>query len=258
MDDSFQPTIDMLLNVAVFAWFGAVCPWSLFNNSPVIPIWRLIILAVLVLLFRRPPIVYLMHRFIPQIEQKRQALFVGFFGPIGVSAVFYIHVSAEYLSNVVDPATGSQREDARQLAEVIEVVVWFMVICSIVVHGLSIPLAKLGLYIPRTLSRATSESPEPGSRSPNATSFRMPAGAVAASSMLRDRRGKRENAEGNGAVKGVDKFDISRPQGLFRIGRPVGVKDGEVGEGGPSTLSPAATTASSATVAENGAAGTER
>ena len=25
-DDSLQPTIDMLLNVSVFMWYGAVCP----------------------------------------------------------------------------------------------------------------------------------------------------------------------------------------------------------------------------------------
>jgi NhaP-type Na+/H+ or K+/H+ antiporter len=31
-----------------------------------------------------------MHKWIHQIEEARQAIFVGFFGPIGVSAVFYL------------------------------------------------------------------------------------------------------------------------------------------------------------------------
>lgn len=93
-----------------------------------------------------------MHKFIPQIEEKRQAIFVGFFGPIGVSAVFYLYISLEFLETIT--VDGVQRQDAEHLAEVISVVVWFLTICSIVVHGLSIPLGKLGFFLPRTLSRA--------------------------------------------------------------------------------------------------------
>lgn len=129
-DDSFQPTIDMLLNVTIFIWFGAVCPWAEFRNNTVIPIYRLVPLGILVLMFRRLPIVYTMHKFIPQIEQKRQALFVGFFGPIGVSAIFYLYISLEFLDLV--KVDGEIREDAQYLKEVLNVVIWFLVICSIV------------------------------------------------------------------------------------------------------------------------------
>jgi hypothetical protein len=170
MDDSFQPTIDMLLNVTIFIWYGAVCPWHEFTHNSVIPIYRLIFLGILVLLLRRLPIVYAMHWQIPQIEQKRQALFVGFFGPIGVSAIFYLYVSLEFLNKIT--VNGEIREDAQYLKEVMNVVIWFLCICSVVssspyirhppsnrhqvVHGLSIPMAKLGLFIPRTLSQALS------------------------------------------------------------------------------------------------------
>ncbi|KAF1943361.1 hypothetical protein EJ02DRAFT_142832 [Clathrospora elynae] len=154
MDDSFQPTIDMLLNVSIFIWFGAVCPWSSFAHNAVIPLYRLISLGILVLLFRRPPIIFAMHKQIHQIEQRRQALFVGFFGPIGVSAVFYLIISLEFLRGI--KVDGVVREDAAFLMEVMNVVIWFLVICSIVVHGLSIPMGKLGFFIPRTLSTALS------------------------------------------------------------------------------------------------------
>lgn len=120
----------MLLNVSIFLWFGAVCPWSSFAHNNVIPIYRLIFIGILVLLLRRPPIVYLMHKKIQQIEQKRQALFVGFFGPIGVSAIFYLYVSLEFLPTVDDD--GNERPDALKLGEVMNVVIWFIVICSIV------------------------------------------------------------------------------------------------------------------------------
>lgn len=154
LDDSLQPTIDMLLNLSIFMWFGAVCPWHSFVSNNVIPIYRLIPLGILVLLLRRLPVVLAMHKKIHQIEELKQAIFVGFFGPIGVSAIFYLYVSREFLRQVT--VNGMVREDAARLAEIMDVVIWFLAICSIVVHGLSIPLGKLGFYLPRTISTAIS------------------------------------------------------------------------------------------------------
>lgn len=155
-DDSLQPTIDMLLNVSVFMWYGAVNPWHHFVSNHVIPIYRLVPLGILVLLFRRLPMVLTYHKLgvIHQIEDIRHALFVGFFGPIGVSAIFYLYISREFLREIT--VDDIPRHDAQILAEIIEVVVWFLVTCSIVVHGLSVPLAKLGFYLPRTISTAIS------------------------------------------------------------------------------------------------------
>lgn len=130
LDDSLQPTIDMLLNLAIFMWFGAVCPWSSFANNNIIPIYRLIFLGILILLVRRLPIIFSMHPYIHQIENKLLAAFVGFFGPIGVGAVFYLSVSREFLRKIT--VNGEMREDAQQVAEAVDVIVWFLVICSIV------------------------------------------------------------------------------------------------------------------------------
>lgn len=120
----------MLLNLSIFIWFGAVCPWDSFVHNDIIPIYRLIALGVLILLFRRIPIIYLLHYHIRQIEEKQQALFAGFFGPIGVSAVFYLYISLEFLKKVT--VEGVVRDDAARLAEVMDVVIWFLAICSIV------------------------------------------------------------------------------------------------------------------------------
>ncbi|KAL2041593.1 hypothetical protein N7G274_005377 [Stereocaulon virgatum] len=162
-DDSLQPTIDMLLNLSIFMWFGAVCPWASFAKNDVIPVYRLIFLGILILLFRRLPVVFALHWKIWQIEEKQQALFVGFFGPIGVSAVFYLYISLDFLRMIT--VDGVVREDAQKLEDVFTVVIWFLAICSIVVHGLSVPLGKLGYRLPRTLSsamgsRSVSEDPE--------------------------------------------------------------------------------------------------
>ncbi|KAL8397725.1 hypothetical protein RB594_004433 [Gaeumannomyces avenae] len=152
-DDPIQPTVDMLLNVAVFMWLGAACPWASFWSGEVVGPGRLAALGVLVLLFRRLPAILGLYRRIPQIEDGRQALFVGHFGPIGVSAIFYLYVGLEFLQTVT--VGDAQRSDAKQLGEVMSVVIWFLVICSVVVHGLSIPAAKLGsrvwaTAVPRT------------------------------------------------------------------------------------------------------------
>ncbi|KAI2631948.1 Sodium/hydrogen exchanger family-domain-containing protein [Hypoxylon sp. NC1633] len=156
---SLQPTIDMLLNVTIFMWYGAVCPWSSFVANGVIPIYRLIPLGILILLFRRLPFVLAFYKKIPQIDGLRQAIFMGFFGPIGCSAVFYLYVTLEFLTTLNPNQGGVPRWDVAHLQEAVSVIVWFMVVCSVVVHGLSIPLGKFGFYLPRTISRTLS-SPE--------------------------------------------------------------------------------------------------
>ncbi|KAF2269004.1 putative Na/H antiporter [Lojkania enalia] len=236
MDDSFQPTIDMLLNVSVFIWFGAVCPWYDFVYNSVIPIYRLIFLGILVLLLRRPPIVFTMHKKIHQIEETRQALYVGFFGPIGVSAIFYLYISLEFLRGIT--VDGEVREDADYLMQVLNVVVWFLCICSIVIHGLSIPLGKLGFYLPRTISNAIStdaDEPEP---------FHVREHAAGAEQEMES--GLRRRA-GNDSSQNV-------PQRLVRIGRSI-IRPSEPNSanqtrassraGVPSTNGPLAATSSS-------------
>ena len=71
-----------------------------------------------------------MHWKIHQIEEKQQALFVGFFGPMGVSAVFYLYISLEFLREL--KVDGVLREDASTLIEVMTAVIWFLAICSTV------------------------------------------------------------------------------------------------------------------------------
>ena len=247
LDDSLQPTIDMLLNLSVFMWFGAVCPWTMFLNNDVIPIYRLVFLGILILLFRRVPIVYAMHLKIRQIEEQRQALFVGFFGPIGVSAVFYLYISLEFLQEIT--VDGVQRKDAVRLGEVMTVVIWFLAICSIVrpiqpqpwaglicrqvVHGLSIPLGKLGFYLPRTITNAldstSRDEPEP---------FHIAEHLQHGAQHIRQHHPIHSQA-------GRRNADQSPPRPVFRIGRSViGERNSEAGT--PHVVSPRAASPSPA------------
>lgn len=130
LDDPLQPSMEMLLNLAVFMWFGAVCPWESFWSADVIHPVRLFAIGVLVLLLRRIPTILGLHSYIRQIQGRNQALFVGYFGPIGVSAIFYLYVGLEFLETM--SSDDGQRDDAKQLGDNMMVVIWFLVICSIV------------------------------------------------------------------------------------------------------------------------------
>lgn len=131
-DDSLQPTIDMLLNVTIFLWYGAVIPWAEFGHNSVLSTWRLVVLGILVLLLRRLPWVFGMHRWIHQIEEVRQAIFVGFFGPIGVSAVFYLFVTLEFIEGHLSDDDGVPRSDVTNFSDTVRIVVWFLAVCSVV------------------------------------------------------------------------------------------------------------------------------
>ncbi|KAK3683578.1 Sodium/hydrogen exchanger family-domain-containing protein [Podospora appendiculata] len=213
IDDSLQPTIDMLLNVSIFMWYGAVCPWHSFLDNGVIPIYRLIALGILVLLFRRLPWVFAVHKFIPQIQEVRQAIFVGFFGPVGVSAVFYLYITLEFIDSL--KVDGKQRADVENLEEVVRVVVWFLAICSIIVHGLSIPLGKLGFYLPRTLSGRVSGAASTD-RDGAAPPFRL---GSRATTFVTDRlRSRRNSSDETPAAAGAGAGPI---QPVYRIGGTV-------------------------------------
>lgn len=69
---------------AVFVFIGTLIPWSeMVNASPDITIGRLFGIGILILLFRRLPWVLATYKFNPAIENMAEAVFTGWFGPIG-------------------------------------------------------------------------------------------------------------------------------------------------------------------------------
>lgn len=96
-DESFQDVIDSLLNTGTFIYIGAILPWSEFGNADIgLSAWRLVIIAILVMLFRRFPWVMACYKFMPDLKDNLQdALFTGWFGPIGVSAIYYIQIGLD-------------------------------------------------------------------------------------------------------------------------------------------------------------------
>ncbi|GAA5805596.1 hypothetical protein HPULCUR_011116 [Helicostylum pulchrum] len=124
-------------------------PWSLFHDISIqIDLWRLLVLALLVLLFRRLPVVLTLYKFIPAVRTWREAVFTGWFGPIGVGAIFYYSIALESLP--IDGPNAHARE-------VLKPIIYFMVLTSVITHGITIPLFYIGTFATRTLTR-TSES----------------------------------------------------------------------------------------------------
>lgn len=82
----------------------------------------------------------------PALKGYGQGAFTGFFGCIGVSAVFYIQVALENIP-----------EEREQLRAVIEPVVLFLVLTSVLIHGITIPVGK-GFHHTLTVTKTRSTS----------------------------------------------------------------------------------------------------
>ncbi|KAI9306952.1 Cation/H+ exchanger [Cunninghamella echinulata] len=125
-------------------------PWSSFmDESNGITLSKLILLAILVLLFRRIPIIIALYKWIPSIDNFQQAVFTGHFGPIGVGAIFYYTVATQYLKNLPHSDTSFNP----LLFKYIEPIIYFMVLSSVIVHGITIPIFRISSIATRTLSR---------------------------------------------------------------------------------------------------------
>lgn len=140
--------IDLLLNMAFFVYFGAIIPWEQYNNSSIgILPWKLVIIAILLILFRRLPIMLALKPVIPDIRTWREALFCGHFGPIGVGAIFIsILARAELEHDEPTPLSDLPSPGSHNYMVIATIwpIVTFMILASIIVHGSSIAVFTLG------------------------------------------------------------------------------------------------------------------
>lgn len=119
-------------------------------------VWRLVVLAILILLVRRLPSIIACYKFVPDIKTFREALFTGWFGefliasigwvmsderlgPMGVGAVF---ISTLARSSLPEGEPEQNTEAVDRLKDVIMPVTLFLVLSSIVTRK-SIPSHSL-------------------------------------------------------------------------------------------------------------------
>ncbi|GHA56255.1 cation:proton antiporter domain-containing protein [Pontibacter akesuensis] len=118
-----QEAVNRFFSYPIFALLGTAIPWSGWHELG----WSGLLLVAAVLLLRRPPVLLLLKPMLPSIKSTKDALFLGWFGPVAVAAIYYASMAEHKLK---------------------EPLVWdvvSLVICaSVVIHGISsTPLSRL-------------------------------------------------------------------------------------------------------------------
>ncbi|KAG1452321.1 hypothetical protein G6F56_007850 [Rhizopus delemar] len=158
-ESHFQEVVDTMLNLSMFVYIGTIIPWQDFGNIEIgLEKWRLVLAAFLIIFLRRLPAVVLLQPITPAIRSYREAVFSGWFGPIGVGAVFLSTIAQEELENVYEG------KDHPVSTKIIGPVVLYMVFFSVVVHGSTVALINFGKrvdYSSIPSSQTYSESEQP-------------------------------------------------------------------------------------------------
>jgi len=122
-EDNVQEAINRFFTLPIFVLLGLTLPW---HGWAAMGWWKLLGLAIALLLFRRLPAILFLSRWIRPLHNRSEALFVGWFGPMGVAAIYY----AGYTLRRVG-------------MEEIWFICSFIICVSIVAHGLtSTPLTQ--------------------------------------------------------------------------------------------------------------------
>jgi NhaP-type Na+/H+ or K+/H+ antiporter len=90
-DVPIDEAVTRFLVLPLFVGLGAVLPWSAWADLG----WRGLLFVAAVLLLRRLPVLLALRR--PLRLGWADAVYLGWFGPIGVSALFYLALEAERL-----------------------------------------------------------------------------------------------------------------------------------------------------------------
>lgn len=151
-EEQVSNVIDLLLNLAFFVYFGTIIPWAQYNAGFLgLDVWRLVVIALLVVFFRRIPAMMLLKPLIPDVKTWREALFAGHFGPIGVGAIFVAILARAELEDGPALTPLAHLPEAPfphlNIIELIWPITTFLVMTSIVVHGSSIAVFTLGKHI---------------------------------------------------------------------------------------------------------------
>ena len=121
-EKNVQKAMTKFFVLPTFVLFGVAIPWAGWITLG----WEGLLLAALVLLVRRPPVVVALARWLHPLRTRKDVGFTAWFGPIGVSTIFYAMFAVQ--------KTGLRR---------IWPVVSLLLFASLLGHGLSAtPLSR--------------------------------------------------------------------------------------------------------------------
>jgi NhaP-type Na+/H+ or K+/H+ antiporter len=84
-EQKVEEVFNRLFTLPIFVLFGVALPWAEWVALG----WRGVAFVVGILFLRRLPMVLALRPAIPPLDRSAATLFVGWFGPIGVAALFY-------------------------------------------------------------------------------------------------------------------------------------------------------------------------
>jgi NhaP-type Na+/H+ or K+/H+ antiporter len=84
-EEQGQEAVNRFFAIPIFVLLGTALPWEGWLSLG----WTGILLVGAVLLLRRPPVLLLLRPMIPSVQTRQDALFMGWFGPIAVAAIYY-------------------------------------------------------------------------------------------------------------------------------------------------------------------------
>lgn len=130
----FHDLFDFFVSSALFIYIGTIIPWGDFNNQALgLTPSKLLLLSILILLLKRLPLVAISFKLLPELQTSKDVFFLGWFGPIGVGAVYYSQVGLREVP-----------EEFSRIRELLVPVVMFMVFMSIFVYAISVPIIHFG------------------------------------------------------------------------------------------------------------------
>ncbi|UNG16933.1 cation:proton antiporter [Stutzerimonas zhaodongensis] len=122
-EENIQEAVAKLFTLPMFVIFGIALPlheWVALG-------WPLVALALLVLLLRRPPVVMVMSSTWRHSLNSRDSLYLGWFGPLGIAAIYYAALAHSHLHDPLYWHAASA-----------------LIFASIMIHGVSAaPLSRL-------------------------------------------------------------------------------------------------------------------
>ncbi|HET6404336.1 MAG TPA: cation:proton antiporter [Candidatus Thermoplasmatota archaeon] len=90
-EERIQESFNLFFTLPAFVLLGLLLPWHEWMALG----WRGVLVVALVLLLRRLPAVLLLRRALSPLRATRDALWYGWFGPLGVSAMLYAALAHE-------------------------------------------------------------------------------------------------------------------------------------------------------------------
>ncbi|MBL28794.1 MAG: sodium:proton exchanger [Rhodospirillaceae bacterium] len=138
--EHFQESVGRFFDLPIFILFGMILPWREWGDLG----WPAAVAVVGILALRRLPAWFLIARWLPSLRTKQEVLFNGWFGPIGIAALFYATMAYE--------RTGEST---------VWTVATLIIFSSIMVHGITAtPLTRLFAHHAAEAATRESRSPE--------------------------------------------------------------------------------------------------